>query len=96
MTRMFLFLILESLLTEANLLSDATNASLSSFKLKKPQILIESAKPSMQRAAVFSSLVFSKSTENVLKFAGHMFSKSGLIGFESSTLMKYSLLFWLI
>ena len=42
----------------------------------------------MQRAAILVSVVYSRMTEKVARFAVQMFSKSGLIALLSSTEMN--------
>jgi hypothetical protein len=70
-----------------NLAKEDTNASLSVFILKYPQILIERINPSMQRLEIVSSTASSKIMLSVAKLALHVFSNIGLIGAASSTLI---------
>jgi len=85
MQAMFLACSFLSLVTRVNFAKEETKASLSVFRSKKPQILIESVKPSIQRAAICSSFVLSSSILKIAIKALHVFSNRGLIGPASST-----------
>ena len=71
-----------------NFVNELTNAFRSVVISKYPQILIECAKPSMHRIAISSSVVSSRILENVTSFGYHVFSNSGLIALQSSTVTK--------
>lgn len=84
---MFLGFSLRSDVTIVNLAKDDTNASLSVFILKYPQILIDKINPSMHRLEMLSSTASSNIILSVARLALHVFSNIGLIGAASSTLM---------
>lgn len=72
--------------------NEETKASLSVFILKNPQILMDRMKPSIHKVYIASSVVSSKIIDKVARLALQVFSNIGLIGPQSSTVIKGSLL----
>jgi hypothetical protein len=73
-----------------------TNASLSVFMLKNPEILMACINPSIQSSIMALSSVWSKSTEKTARFALQVVSNIGLMGSISFTTMNSVLIVFLL